>query len=53
MGAGWNGMPWPPAEVPQNDNADELGNLGLTLEEEAIIAFMKTLSDGYEPPPAP
>jgi cytochrome c peroxidase len=39
---------WPPAEVPETVNIDELGNLGLTLEEEAaIVAFMKTLSDGY------
>jgi cytochrome c peroxidase len=28
-------------------NKDELGNLGLTPEEEsAIVEFMKTLSDG-------
>jgi cytochrome c peroxidase len=41
---------WPPPEVPVNINGDELGNLGLTLEEEAaIVAFMKTLSDGYVP----
>ncbi len=40
---------WPPAEVMQNINTDELGNLGLTDEEEdAIVAFMKTLSDGYK-----
>ena len=39
---------WPMAEVPETVNSDELGNLGLTLEEEAaIVAFMKTLSDGY------
>jgi cytochrome c peroxidase len=37
---------WPPPEVPRNVNTDELGNLGLTEEEEdAIVAFMKTLSD--------
>jgi cytochrome c peroxidase len=41
---------WPPPEVPENVNTDELGNLGLTAEEEAaIVAFMKTLSDGYSP----
>jgi cytochrome c peroxidase len=41
---------WPDAEVPVNVNADELGNLGLTADEEAaIVAFLKTLSDGYEP----
>ena len=39
---------WPEPEVPVNVNTDELGNLGLTAEEEAaIVAFMKTLSDGY------
>ena len=47
-GAGWEGEPWPPPEVAQNVNTDELGDLGLTLEEEAaIVAFMKTLSDGF------
>jgi len=41
---------WPKPEVAANVNEDELGNLGLTPEEEdAIVAFMKTLSDGYEP----
>lgn len=39
---------WPPPEVPENVNTDELGDLGLTADEEAaIVAFMKTLSDGY------
>jgi cytochrome c peroxidase len=39
---------WPPAEYPLNVNHDEMGNLGLTPEEEAaIVAFLKTLSDGY------
>jgi len=41
---------WPAPEVPMNVNADELGNLGLSPEEEAaLVAFMKTLSDGYVP----
>jgi cytochrome c peroxidase len=41
---------WPLPEVPENVNTDELGNLGLTPEEEAaVVAFMKTLSDGYVP----
>jgi cytochrome c peroxidase len=41
---------WPPPEVPMNVNTDELGDLGLTPEEEAaIVAFMKALSDGYTP----
>jgi cytochrome c peroxidase len=39
---------WPPPELPENVNTDELGDLGLTAEEEAeIVAFLKTLSDGY------
>lgn len=39
---------WPRPEVPMNVNHDELGNLGLTVaEEDAIVAFLKTLSDGY------
>lgn len=43
---------WPPPEVPENVNVDELGDLGLTPEEEAaIVAFMKTLTDGYVPEP--
>ena len=41
---------WPAPEVAENVNTDELGDLGLTAEEEAaIVAFMKTLSDGYDP----
>ena len=37
--------------MPQNINDTELGNLGLTDDEEnAIVAFMKTLSDGYKLP---
>jgi cytochrome c peroxidase len=41
---------WPPPEVAMNVNTDELGNLGLTPEEEAeIVAFLKALSDGYMP----
>lgn len=39
---------WPPPEVPVNVNREELGNLGLREEEEdAIVAFLKTLSDGF------
>jgi len=42
---------WPAPEVPETVNHDELGNLGLTAEEEAaVVAFMKTLTDGYVPP---
>lgn len=40
---------FPPAEYPATVNKDELGNLGLTPEEEAaLVAFMKTLTDGYD-----
>jgi cytochrome c peroxidase len=39
---------WPPPEVPETVNTEELGNLGLTPAEElAIVAFLETLSDGY------
>jgi len=42
---------WPAPEVQQNVNTAELGDLGLTPEEEgAIVAFLKTLSDGFESP---
>ncbi len=38
---------WPAPEVPENVNTDELGNLGLSEEEEqALVAFLRTLSDG-------
>ena len=41
---------WPPPEVADNVNSDELGDLGLSPDEEAaIVAFLKTLSDGYPP----
>lgn len=47
-GAGWNGVPWPEPEVAANMNMAELGDLGLSPREEAaIVAFMKTLSDGH------
>lgn len=40
---------WPEPEVFANINTSELGDLKLTdAEEEAIVVFMKTLSDGYE-----
>jgi len=39
---------WPRPEVRENMNKTELGNLGLSeREEELIVLFMKTLSDGY------
>ncbi len=41
---------WPPPEVAENVNRTELGNLGLTDEQEdAIVAFLKTLSDSFMP----
>jgi len=41
---------WPAPEVADNVNINELGNLGLTdAEEDAIVAFLQTLSDGYTP----
>jgi cytochrome c peroxidase len=44
------GENWPDPEVAENVNTEELGNLELTPEEEAkIVAFLKTLSDGYSP----
>jgi cytochrome c peroxidase len=42
---------WAPPEVAQNVNSGELGNLGLTAQEEAdLVAFLKTLTDGYGAP---
>lgn len=39
---------FPPAEYPATVNKDELGDLGLSPREEAdIVAFMKTLTDGF------
>jgi len=41
---------WPPPEVADNVNTDELGDLGLRPDEEdALVEFLKTLSDGYVP----
>lgn len=42
---------WPAPEVPVNVNTKETGNLHLTpTQEDALVAFMKTLSDGYTAP---
>ena len=39
---------WPAPEIRENVNTEELGNLKLSArEEEALVAFMKTLTDGY------
>ena len=44
------GAGWPPPEVADNINTAEMGNLGLNhMEEVAIVAFLRTLSDGYMP----
>ena len=41
---------WPLPELALNMNTKELGNLGLSpADEDAIVAFMATLSDGYMP----
>lgn len=43
---------WAPPEVTDNLNRDEMGDLKLTAAEEAaLVAFLRTLSDGYVPPP--
>ncbi len=40
---------WGKPEVPYNVNHNELGDLKLTeLDIDALVAFMKTLTDGYE-----
>jgi cytochrome c peroxidase len=39
---------WPPPEVPQNMDTT-IGDLGLTNEEEdQLVTFLKTLTDGYK-----
>lgn len=39
---------WPASEVSENVNHTDLGNLGLSSEEEDdLVAFLGTLSDGY------
>jgi cytochrome c peroxidase len=41
---------WPAPEYGATVNVDELGNLGLSdADEDALVAFMETLSDGYQP----
>lgn len=42
---------WPEPQITANLNTTELGDLGLTdSEENAIVIFMQTLTDGYQPP---
>jgi cytochrome c peroxidase len=51
--ATWGVTCWPAPEVALNVNRDELGNLGLSADEEAaIVAFLRTLSDGFTTPTA-
>jgi cytochrome c peroxidase len=41
---------WPASEIIGTRNNDELGNLALSKREKAdIVAFLKTLTDGYTP----
>jgi cytochrome c peroxidase len=41
---------WPESEYLLTVNSDELGNLGLSdKDEDALVEFMKTLSDGWTP----
>jgi cytochrome c peroxidase len=49
-GEGWNGVPWGAPEMTANMTGHrKVGRLGLTAQEEAaIVAFMLTLSDGWQ-----
>lgn len=41
---------WPPPETKANMNTKTVGRLELTeAEEDALVAFMGTLTDGYQP----
>jgi cytochrome c peroxidase len=41
---------WPAPEYQDTVNSDELGNLGLSAkDEDALVKFMRTLSDGWTP----
>jgi cytochrome c peroxidase len=41
---------WPAPETTANMNKSKVGNLGLSSEEEdALVAFMQTLTDGFAP----
>jgi cytochrome c peroxidase len=41
---------WPAPETTENMNKSKVGNLGLSGEEEdALVAFMQTLTDGFAP----
>jgi cytochrome c peroxidase len=44
---------WPPPEDPNNENMT-IGHLGLTsAEENDLVAFLETLTDGFVPTPSP
>lgn len=44
---GFGSKCWPAPETAQNVNDEELGDVGMTVEEElALVAFMQTLTDG-------
>lgn len=44
----WGVRCWPPPAVPENVNTQDMGNLGLNaFQEAAIVAFLRTLSDGF------
>jgi len=41
---------WPPPETTANMNTKTVGHLGLSdAEEDALVSFMQTLTDGYKP----
>jgi cytochrome c peroxidase len=43
---------WPAPEVPETVNREELGHLGLSDQEiDDIVAFLQTLTDGWQPTP--
>jgi cytochrome c peroxidase len=42
---------WPAPENPETINRKQLGDLKLTdRQEDLLVAFLKTLTDGYSPP---
>jgi hypothetical protein len=42
---------WRKPEYPQTLNRRQLGNLGLSdKQEDQIVSFLKTLTDGFAPP---
>jgi cytochrome c peroxidase len=44
----WGVSCWPAPAVPENVNTRDMGNLGLNaFQEAAIVAFMRTLNDGF------